>query len=152
MRWASALAMALTPALGACSLLANDLIHDEKLVGPYRLTAIDTMETLSILWEIPGGGLVGDGLPGPTVFAAGYDQYYLAAAVHPQYCPPFAENCSGHGMNRELAEYYYVVRSADERERIPYDGIKGPFTASQFEAAKIRLGLPDFSRRFPELE
>jgi hypothetical protein len=139
--------------LSACfPLAASDVIHNEMLTGPYRLHAIDTMESMAILWEIPRGGLVGDGLPGPTVFQAGFDERYLVAAVHPQYCGPFDTGCTRHGMNREVTEYWYVIRSPDESERLPYDGIKGPFTAQQFAAEKARLRLPGFNVRFEELE
>lgn len=140
-----------TLALGGC-MSGCDTLYDETLDGPYRLHAIDTRETMAILWEIPGGGLVGDGLPGPTVFAAGQDEKYLVAGVHPQFCKPFEEGCTRHGMNRQVTEYWYVVRQPDERERLPYAGIKGPFDARAFAAEKQRLGLPDFTIRFPDLE
>jgi hypothetical protein len=147
MKRASVALMAL--AVSACLF---DTIHDEQLVGPYRLHAIDTMETMAILWEIPGGGLVGDGLPGPTVFAAGHNDRFLVAAVHPPVCPDIGPDCSDFAMRRAVTEYWYVIRSPDERERIPYDGIRGPFSARQFAAEKARLALPEFSIRFTELE
>jgi hypothetical protein len=143
-------ALAALLALGGC--FRSDTVHDETLVGPYRLHAIDTMETMAILWEVPEGGLAGDGLPGPTVFAAGHNDRYLVAAVHPPVCRDLNPECSDFGMRRDVTEYWYVIRAPSERERIPYNGIKGPLRADQFAAEKARLGLPDFSTRFAELQ
>ena len=126
--------------------------YDEHLVGPYRLNAIDTMDQMAIVWEIPGGGLVGDGLPGPTVFAAGFDSRVLVAAVHPPVCPEPGEECVHPGIRRDVTEFWVVIRQPDEAEHLPYSGIRGSFTADRFEALKRRHGLPDFSVRFPELE
>ena len=139
-------------ALTGC--FAFDTVYDRTLVGPYRLLAIDDMESMSIVWDIPDGGgdTVGDGLPGPTVFAAGYDDRFVVAAVHPPLCARFANGCSEHGMNRSATEYWYVIRQADEQQHHPRRGIRGPFTEARFEAEKVRLHLPEFSIRFPELE
>ncbi|MBV9882483.1 MAG: hypothetical protein JO276_05695 [Sphingomonadaceae bacterium] len=141
--------------LAALLVLAGcvfDTLYDRTLVGPYRLLAIDEMESMSIVWDIPGGGEVGDGLPGPTVFAAGYDDRFVVAAVHPELCPPFAKGCTGHGMNRSVTQYWYVIRQPDEWQHHPARGIRGPFTQAQFDAEKGRLHLPEFGIRFPELE
>ncbi len=105
-----------------------------------------------MVWDIPGGGLVGDGLPGPTVFAAGYDARYLVAAVHPEYCKPGENGCTKFGMNPLVTQYWYVTRQSDERQKLPYKGINGPFGAEQFASEKHRLHLPEFSIRFRELE
>jgi hypothetical protein len=126
--------------------------YQRTLDGPYKLSAIDTMESMSIVWDAGDGTLVGDGLPGPTVFAAGYDAKYLVAAIHPQLCKPFQQNCAAQGPDRSKTEYWYVVRTTDERDHLPYAGIKGPFDAAAFAEAKKRLGLPDLSIRYPELE
>ena len=148
-RFAAAAAALLT---SSCFLPGSDVLYDETLVGPYRLVAIDDMRFMSIVWEIPGGGMVGDGLPGPTVFAAGFDHRYLVAAVHPPVCKPFEPNCHDAGMRRDVTEFWYVIRQPDEREHLPYKGIKGPFDEATFDAEKRRLGLPEFTIRFSELE
>ncbi len=143
-------ALTVLAALTGC--FAFDTVDDQTLVGPYRLQAIDDMESMAIVWDIPGGGTVGDGLPGPTVFAAGYDNRFLVAAVHPQLCPPIHASCPAYGINRDVTQYWFVARSPDERERLPYGGIKGPFTEDQYAWLKRRLNLPMFSVRFRELE
>ena len=145
LRFAGALLWGLL--VGAC-----DTVYDRDLDGPYRLQAIDTMESMAVLWEIPGGGLVGDGLPGPTVIAFGQDSKYLVAKVHPEFCKSIDRNCTAHGMNRSVTDFWYVVRAKDEHQRLPYAGIKGPFSEAAFAAEKRRLGLPEFTIRFAELE
>ena len=135
-----------------CAFAIFDMVHDEALDGPYRVRAIDTDDTMSIVWEASYGVTVGDGLPDPTVFAFGQDSRYLVAAVHPQFCAPAQANCSKFGSNRAITQYWYVVRTADEVTKLPYDGIKGLFDAARFDAEKRRLGLPEFTRRFPNLE
>ncbi len=129
-----------------------DGLYDETLVGPYRLVAVDDMASMSIMWEIPGGGRVGDGLPGPTVFAAGFDDRYLVAAVHPPVCKPLQADCHDFGMRRDVTEYWYVIRQPDEREHLPYKGIRGPFEKAHFQIVKRALNLPEFRVRFSELE
>jgi hypothetical protein len=142
--------LALAACLGCIPFAGS--VYDEQLDGPFRLIAIDSMEDMAIFWTIPEGGFVGDGLPGPTVLAAGHDARFLVAAVHPEYCKPFDEGCKRHGSNPHVTEYWYVIRQPDERERLPYAGIKGPFSQAAFAAEKRRLGLPEFSVHFRELE
>lgn len=119
------------------------MVYDEILDGPYRLTATDVDEDMSICWSIPDGGCVGDGLPGPTVFAAGYNKSYLVAAMHPRKFPD--------APDRSVTQYYYVVRSPDEAQKLPYGGIKGPFDEAAYNAEKTRLHLPEFTRVFENL-
>ena len=128
--------------LAGCTPFSG-MVHDEALDGPYRLSAIDTDEDMSMCWSTPDGACIGDGLPGPTVFAAGYDKHYLVAAVHPQRssAPP----------DRSVTHYYYVIRAPDEAQRLPYSGIKGPFDQATYTAEKARLHLPEFTRVFENL-
>ncbi|MCW0196734.1 hypothetical protein [Sphingopyxis sp.] len=121
----------------------SGMVHDETLVGPYRLAAADVDEDMSICWSGPGGVCVGDGLPGPTVFAAGYNEKYLVAAVHPRKFPDEPD--------RVITQYFYVVRSSDEARKLPYGGIKGPFDEAAYNAEKARLRLPEFTRTFENL-
>ena len=133
-------------ALAACLPFASP-VHDEALVGPYRLFAADADEQMSICRSVPGSDdCFGDGLPGPTIFAAGGDDRYLVAARHPY--GAFDDQ----SMNRGVTEYYYI-------ERLPGDGgagtandrTIGPLTGRQFLHARAKLGLPPFTRLFDEL-
>jgi hypothetical protein len=117
----------------AAFVLSLGFVHDEVLVGPYRLVAVDIDRDMAICWSLPGGGCVGDGLPGPTVFAAGFNDDYLVAAAYPD-------------------RYYYVVRSPGDSRFPTEDEIVGPLTPAQFEQEKQRLNLPEFSRVFENLK
>ena len=119
-------------------------VYDKELVGPYHLNAIDVDDDMAICWSTPSGDCVGDGLPGPTVFAAGYDDKYVVAAVHPRNFPDPSD--------RAVTRYYYVIRSPDENRTLPYAGIKGPFDEATFNAKKARLHLPQFSKVFDDLK
>lgn len=136
--------LALSPflLLAACVPFSG-FVHDEVLVGPYRLNAVDTDEDMAICWATPEADCVGDGLPGPTVFAAGFDENYLVAAVHP--------SVSGQALDKTVTHYYYVVRAPDEAQKLPYSGINGPFDEASFKLEKARLHLPEFTRTFDNL-
>jgi hypothetical protein len=112
-------------------------------VGPYRLVATDIDDDMAICWSTPGGGCLVDGLPGPTVFAVGFDDKYLVAAVHPSDfdAPP----------NRSIIHYYYVIRSPEEIKNFPSNGIRGPFNEVDFFVEKGRLHLPEFTMTFENL-
>lgn len=121
----------------------SGFVYDEPLDGPYRLNAVDVDEDMSICWSAPNGDCVGDGLPGPTVFAVGYNKSYVVAAVHPRQF--------GDSSNRTVTQYYYVVRSSNESQKLPYSGIKGPFDEDAYNVEKGRLHLPEFTRTFDNL-
>ena len=120
-------------------------VHDEKLVGRYRLVAIDTNEQMMLCWSVPSsdGDCLGDELPGNTLFAAGYNTNYIVAATHP--------SRSGQPVNRAVTHYYFVTRSPTDEISYPWGRTTGPLTEAQFNAAKAQRGLPDFSRVFEDL-
>ncbi len=129
-----------------CFLLLSGcgFVQDEVLVGRYRLVAVDIDEDMSLCWSLEDGNCVGDGLPGPTLFAAGFDDKYVVAAVHPR--PKFETP-----TNRDVTQFFYVVRG-NESNAFPNHEIKGPFDEAAFEAEKARLGLPTFPRVFRGLK
>jgi hypothetical protein len=130
------------------SLLAcfpfGGLVHREHVAGPYVLWATDTMEDMILCRSIEGSACVGDGLPGATIFAAGADERFIVLARHPSEWPD--------PPNRQVTEYYYIIRQPDETERGPYGHVRGPFDADQFGTESRRLRLPTFSRVFEELQ
>lgn len=119
-------------------------VHDQELVGPYKLVAVDSREQMVVCRALEGGNCAGDGLPGPTVFAAGGDDRYLVIARHPT---DFAEP-----VNKAITEYYYAERSANEGEQRSRPTVHGPLDKAQFDAEARRLGLPGFSIVFKDLE
>lgn len=122
--------------LAACS---SGFTHDETLDGPYRLVAVDTEEDMMLCRSLPSGDCVGDGLPGPTVFAADWSSRYIVVAVHPE-------------ANRGITEFYYVARSPDDERRFLPQAVKGLFDQVRYEKEKARLHLPSFTRVFEDLE
>ena len=114
--------------------------HDEVLVGRYKLVAIDIREDMAMCWSLDGGGCVGDGLPGPTLFAAGFNDKYIVAAVHP-------------GSRKDVTQFFYVVRDPQNEDKLlPQHTIKGPLSQSEFEVERSRLSLPGFTRTFSKLK
>jgi hypothetical protein len=133
--------------LGGCW---QSFVHDETLDGPYRLVAVDVMDDMVLCWSAPDDHEVcsEDGLPGGKVVAAGANKRFVVAARRPNLAP-FGEP-PRFGSN---IEYYYVIRTADEAVRPPEPKqIIGPLTGNQFAGAKRSLGLPDFSRKFDDIE
>ena len=112
-----------------------------RLDGPYELSAVDTREDMSL--RICREGCAGDGLPGPTVYAAGFNARYVAFARHPR---------TDRGVNRAITEYYYIIRTPNEARGVTPKTLKGPFTQARFDEEKQRLGLPEFSVVLRDLE
>jgi hypothetical protein len=120
-----------------------DTAYEETLVGRYKLLAIDIHENMQLCWALDSGTCASDGLPGRTVFAAGFDDRYVVTAVHPD------------GAGGTITQFFYVIRdrqNEDDDWGMPYGGVKGPFDQSEYEAEKSRLNLPEFSRIFANLK
>tara|TARA_R110000868_G_scaffold193397_1_gene438304 strand:+ start:967 stop:1383 length:417 start_codon:yes stop_codon:yes gene_type:complete len=117
--------------------------HDETLVGRYKLVATDTTEEMSLCWALDSGDCLGDGLPGPTVFAAGFDNKYIVTAIHPM------------KSGKATTQFFYIVRDPANENLdggLPYKGIKGPFDEYQYKREKAQLLLPEFTRVFDDLK
>ena len=130
MRVASSVA-ALLAALTACGF-----VHDERIDGPYRLSAIDVDEEMSVCYDL-GDACVGR-IPG-TVFAVGSNAAYVVAARHP-------------ANDRSRTEYYYLIRELDGPLVDPSVTVRGPFDLKAFQAEAERLGLPAFERELSALK
>lgn len=50
-------------------------VHDEHIVGPYRLSAVDIDQQMSISYDLENGSTVGR--IDETVFSYGYDDHLL---------------------------------------------------------------------------
>jgi hypothetical protein len=128
---------ALLAALVACSgcFAGLDPI-DEHLVGPYRLLAIESRDNLAIVYD--------DEDPGvffkirPVVVDVGWDSRYIVAICRPQ------------GEPGGPLSYYYLDIAKDT---LPggRNAVTGPLTLEEFEAAKVELGLPEFTLHYPDL-
>jgi hypothetical protein len=128
-------------------------VHDEALVGPYRLIAIDTLNDMSLCRSLGDdrGDCIGDGLPGPTVFQAGANSQYIVLARHPSEL--------GKSPDRSVSEFYVIVLSSkDWRPEDKWNPkfsralVMGPFNDLEYQREKERLQLPEFSRAFSDLK
>lgn len=119
-------------------------VHDQKLAGPYRLVAVDDREDMVLCRGLESGSCAGDGLPGPTVFAAGASSRYLVIARHPTHFPD--------PMNKAQTEYFYAERGTNEGRPGSRPVVHGPFDKAAFESETQRLGLPEFSVVFEDLK
>jgi hypothetical protein len=118
-RWSLLIVVAVT----ACGF-----VHDQEIDGPYRLVAIDVEEQMDVCYAIQDACV---GRISETVFAVGHDASYIVAARHPT-------------NNRNITEYFYLIRSMDRPVADPSVSVRGPFDAKTFEAEKTRLRLPSF--------
>src|SRR6185437_14795757 len=127
--------------LSACE---PEAIH---VAGPFYLTYFETRDQMSLFRcpDGPSGGCAIDGLPDETVFAAGGNTRFVVIARHPR---------KSIHTDRGRVEYFYFLRIKNERKgwgEKP-EKIVGPLSQAQFEAAKMRYDLPDFSIRIKDLE
>jgi len=121
--------------LGGCG---SDYVH---VAGPFYLSYIETPDQMALV-RCPNGpenGCAGDGLPGETVYAAGANDRYIVFVRHP--------HGVDHSFDRRVSEYFYFARIKNEWQGWGNEPEKvvGPLTDNQFQIAKWKLGLPNFS-------
>lgn len=140
----------------ACVVVAAAMLAacDSKvqIAGPYYLMSPELPEDTALFYCMDDIGCAGDGLPGPTVFAAGSNANFIVLARHPRTGP-----VTDRQTDWKTTEYFYIRRAeGDPEPNASWDGdakaITGPLTAAQFEAASEELGLPDFSTVRRQLE
>ena len=114
----------------------GDAIH-ERLTGPYILIAVDSDEQLCVSQNV-GNGISLDKI-GPVVTDAGWNTNYIVAAVRPE------------GKPGTLPSFYYLDIAKDTNIADQYYAVTGPLSKDEFDKAKQKLGLPEFTRHFPDL-
>jgi hypothetical protein len=119
----------------ALAVTACGFVHDQTIDGPYRLVAIDVMEQMNVCYSIKDACV---GRISETVFAVGHDASYIVAARHPL-------------NNRNVTEYFYLIRSMDGPVADPSASVRGPFDAGKFEAERVRLRLPSLDTNIASL-
>ncbi len=118
-------------------LCACGFVHDEHLIGPYRLIAIDVSEEMSIRYSMAGGDAIGR--INSTVFAYGWNDKYIVAKQHPM-------------NNRAVTNYYYLDIAKDGELVDPSVSVVGPMTEREFSLRTMELNLPPFIRTIKSLE
>jgi hypothetical protein len=120
-------------------------VRDVPLDGPYRLVAVDVPEDMLLCRSVgTKGDCLGDGLPGATVFQAGWNTEYVVVARHPRRWPE--------APNRSISEFYYIVRQANEWDAVSPVSVNGPFNELEYQQEKRRLQLPEFSKVFGDFK
>ena len=112
-------------------------VHDEHIVGPYYLNAVDTDEQMSLCYALDGGDRVGR--IDETVFAVGWNDRFIVAKQHPK-------------NDRNVTNYFFLEMARDNSHADPSASVTGPLTEAVFQAKKIELGLPDFTLTVRSLE
>ncbi len=112
-------------------------MHDEKLVGPYHLAAMNSLEDMQVCYALSNGDTVGriDG----TVYAVGWNSRFIVAKQHPH-------------NNRSITRFYILDISRDSTYANPGSSVSGPFTEAEFQSMQSMLGLPTFTRVIRSLE
>jgi hypothetical protein len=100
--------------------------EDRHLDGPYRLFAADLPEQAMLCYDIGSGACVGR--VAPTVFAVGWDARYVVAKRHPD-------------NDRTRVEYFILDRAKDVASADPKVSTLGPYSESEYRAARQRLGV-----------
>ena len=125
-----------TGALAVC-LVGCGFVHDEHLVGPYHLVAVDSVADMGICYELDSGDCAGRITE--TVFAAGWDTRYVVAKRHPQ-------------DNRAKTDYFILEIARDSQLADPKASVTGPLSAEEFAEKRDLLKLPEFSRTIESLK
>jgi hypothetical protein len=125
--------------IGASLLMGCGMgsLHDEKLVGPYHLAAINTLEDMQVCYALSNGDTVGR-IEG-TVYAVGWNDSFIVAKQHPH-------------NNRSITRYYVLDISRDSTYANPATCISGPLTEAEFRSMQSVFGLPTFTRVIRSLE
>ena len=123
--------------LAVAALDGCGFLHDEPIVGPYRLVAADVSDQMAIC---EGTGSAVHCVIPATVFAVGWNASFIIAKQHP-YDLPQATNPD------KTVTSYWIVRVSDR-------AVIGPLSYEEFQARRSTLGVPGelkFTKEFPEL-
>jgi hypothetical protein len=112
-------------------------VHDEHIIGPYRLSAIDIDQQMSVCYEQASGGCIGR--IDETVFAVGADARYIVAQQHPS-------------DDRTVTNYFILVIANDSAFADPSQSVIGPLSAAAYRDKAQSLRLPPFTRTLASLK
>jgi hypothetical protein len=122
----------------ASSVTGCGFAHDERMVGPYRLVAVDISEQMAVC-EDAGSNVVRCVVPS-SVFAAGWNPSFIIAKQH-----PFDEPRTS--KPDKTVTNYWIIRVSDRM-------VIGPLSEADFHAARAKLGVPSdlqFNKVFSDL-
>jgi hypothetical protein len=122
--------------VGAMTMSGCGFVHDEKIIGPYRLVAVDIDEQMSVCYELGSGGCINR--IDETVFAVGADARFIVAKQHP-------------AGDRTITNYFILVIGHDSELADPKKSVVGPLSESAFLEKSRLLHLPAFLRTIDSL-
>ena len=123
--------------LGCLFIAGCGFVHDEGIIGAYRLIAVDMDEQMGICYDLSDGSAAGR--INETVFAYGFNNRYIVAKQHPN-------------DDRSITYYYYLDMTKDSKYADPSDSVTGPLNEGDFALASRKLSLPTFSRILKHLQ
>jgi hypothetical protein len=112
--------------------------YEKRLTGDYSIIAVNDRRDMNVSKMLPSGDAVGV-IP-KTVFAVGWNDDFIIAKRHAP--PGHPSSLIGH------ATLFHILRVSD-------GATWGPFSQEQFEAERVKLGLPQdlrFTVSFRDLE
>jgi hypothetical protein len=112
-------------------------VHDEKLIGPYRLVAIDIPAEMSVCYTLQTKSCIGR-IP-ETVFSVGWNERFIVAKQHPS-------------KDKAVTNYFILDMAKDSELSDPGGSVIGPLSSSEFIELSKSMTLPAFTKTIQELK
>lgn len=113
------------------------VVFDEKITGPYRLSAIDITEEMSVCYELEEEDTCIGRIP-ETVFSVGWNENFIVAKQHP-------------AGNKSVTNYFILDRKKDAKYVDPSVTVTGPMSEPEYKKKTTLMSLPEFTRTFDDL-
>lgn len=111
--------------------------YHEQINDKYYLGATDTLDQMSVWYDLGDGGI---GRIGETVFSVGWDERYIIAKQHPL-------------NQRAITNYYILDMAKDDAFADPEESVIGPLDEEDFQLKLQEMGLSlDFTVTINALE
>ena len=127
----------LVVAFAGLTLSGCGFVHDKKIIGPYRLVAVDIDENMGVCYGLASGDCIGR-IP-ETVFSVGANAQFIVAKQH-----------SAH--DRSVTNYFILVIADDSELADPGKSVIGPMSEAAYTVKAQSLGLPEFTTTIAALK
>jgi hypothetical protein len=121
----------------------NGFAYDKKITGKFHLEATDDMDQMNLCFQQGTDDEGYEGIIGPVVFAAGYNDKYIIVKQHPTIGPnkPWL-NKKPYQPDTSITNYY-ILPIQEKYEYSPITDLIGPLTLDQFNSKRKELNIPD---------
>jgi hypothetical protein len=113
-------------------------LYHEDLIGPYRLSAIDLSEQMSICYAADDQDTCHERIS-ETVFSVGWNERFIVAKQHPS-------------NDKSVTNYFILDMSKDKKNLNASVSVMGPFSESEYKKQSLSMVLPKFSRTMDDLK